>query len=254
MNNPFEQHGIQHLSPSQINVFAEAPALWVIERLFNKRSVPNASMLRGIAVESGIVAGLLDLDKPIEDCIKIAEDEFAASYRKPILVDDIKGDKESSAICDMVRQGIAELRPYGIPTKTQGSVEYRIEGLSVPIIGFYDVLWDQHGVLTDIKTQHALSPSIKRSHAMQVALYKAAISDNYDARVTYITPKKAATYHLENHRDHIASIRGIALTIQRVLERYPDKRDVASLYVPNYDSFYFSNPTARANAFEIYGF
>jgi hypothetical protein len=31
--------------------------------------------------------------------------------------------------------GLAELRPYGRPSATQGKIEWQVEGLQVPLIG-----------------------------------------------------------------------------------------------------------------------
>jgi hypothetical protein len=36
--NDFERHGIDHLSPSSLNLWAAEPALWVMERLLGRRS------------------------------------------------------------------------------------------------------------------------------------------------------------------------------------------------------------------------
>lgn len=251
MNNPFEQHGIQHLSPSQINLFCTAPALWVMEKLLKIRSPVGAAAHRGTAAEDGIVAGLMEPSKPVEECVEIANRRFR---ELTALSRDPNRAKESEAIAGIVKQGLAELRPYGVPTSTQGKIEYHAEGLTVPIIGFYDAAWDQHGIMTDIKTQLRLNSQIKTPHARQVSLYKAAISDNIDARVSYITDKKAATYHLENHRDHVNALVKIALTIQRFLSLSKDARELAALVVPDTDSFFYNDPVARQNAFEVYGF
>jgi elongation factor P--beta-lysine ligase len=181
MNNPFEQHGIQHLSPSQINLFCSAPALWVMEKLLKIRSPVGAAAHRGTAAEDGIIAGLMEPEKPVDECIEIAQRRFR---ELTALSRDPNRAKESEAIAGIVKQGLAELRPYGVPTSTQGKIEYRAEGIAVPIIGFYDAAWNHHGIMTDIKTQLRLNSQIKTPHARQVSLYKAAISDNIDARVT----------------------------------------------------------------------
>ena len=50
-NNPFEDHNIEHLSPSSINTWIQDPCYWILTYLFNKRSKSNVSALRGIALE-----------------------------------------------------------------------------------------------------------------------------------------------------------------------------------------------------------
>lgn len=247
--NPFACYGIEHLSPSQCNLFVASPAMYVMERCLKLRSPVGAAAHRGTSVEAGVVHGLLN-DAPIEECIEVGKKEFS---RLTALSSDPRLEKESVAIGEMVRQGITELGPYGKPSSTQGAIKYYVEGLAVPIIGFYDMEWEKHGILTDLKTTHALPSKISTNHARQVALYCAARGDNLDARVTYVTPKKSATYRIENQREHVSALEKIALTIQRFLSISDDPRHLATLVVPDVDSFYFSDPKARQNAFELWG-
>jgi hypothetical protein len=214
-----------------------------------KRSPVGAAAYRGTAVESGIVEGLLN-GSDDETCAKLAQAEFD---KLTALSGDSRREKEAGAIGDMVKMGLAELRPYGQPTSTQGKIEYHIEGLMVPMIGFYDFEWANHGILTDLKTTHALPSKISTSHARQVALYVAARGNNLDARLTYVTSKKSATYHLENVAQHVLALEKIALTIQRFLSISNDPAELAAIVVPEVDSFYFADPMARKAAFDVWG-
>lgn len=248
--SPFEVHGIDHLSPSQINLFCASPALWVMERILKRRSPVGAAAHRGIAAEDGIVAGLMDPAKSAAECADVALAKFRTLTA---LSRDPGREKEGSALPLIVHEGLKELRPYGLPSLAQGKIEHRFEGLSVPVIGYFDLRWEQHGIVLDIKTQLRLNSSIKVGHARQVAIYKAALSDNLDARISYITDKKAATYTLENHREHVRALHKIALTMQRFVALSTDPQELASLVIPDTDSFYFHDPTTRQNAFEVFG-
>jgi len=250
MNNPFEAHGIAHLSPSSCNLFAASPAMFVMQKCLKRTTAVGAAAHRGTSVEAGIAYGLENLSAPLPKCVDVAMDRFRGLTA---LSGDPRVEKERSAIPDMVRIGLEELRPYGTPSSAQGEVRYEIEGLAVPMLGFYDFEWEQHGVLTDLKTTHALPSKISTAHARQVALYKAAQGDNIAARVTYVTPKKCATYALENARDHIAALGRIGLTIQRFLSISEDPMELASLVVPDTESFYLNDPITRQIAFEIFG-
>jgi hypothetical protein len=247
--NPFAKYGIEHLSPSQCNTFVASPAMYVMERCLKLRSNVGPAAHRGTAVEAGVVHALVN-GASLEEAQALAKKEF---QRLTALSADPRLDKESAAISDMVVQGLKELMPYGKPSSTQGAIKYHVEGLAVPLIGFYDMEWENHGVLTDLKTTHALPSKISTNHARQVALYCAARGDNLDARVTYVTPKKSATYRLENKREHVSALEKIALSIQRFLSISDDPHYLASLVVPDVDSFYFSDPIARQNAFSIWG-
>lgn len=247
--NPFEAYGIEHLSPSACNTFIGSPASFVLERLMGKRSPVGAAAHRGTSVEDGVVTALLN-DLSTSEAIKVAQDTFS---KLTALSGDPRRAKEAEAVPEMVKQALEELRPYGKPSSTQGKISWDVEGLAVPIIGFYDVAWEEHGILLDLKTTHALPSKIKVNHARQVALYAACLGDNIDARLTYITPKKVATYTLENVREHVQALERVAFTIQRFLAISDDPKVLASLVVPDTDSFYFSDPLARQAAFEIWG-
>lgn len=247
--NPFSAHGIEHLSPSSCNLFAASPAMFVLEKCLKKRAPVGAAAHRGTAVEHGIVHGLLTgADEAA--CIAEAKAKFDSLTA---LSGDSRLDRESDGIPGMVSMGLGELLPYGKPTETQGRIEYRVEGLKVPLIGYFDLEWQNHKILTDIKTTHALPSKIKLPHARQVSLYHAARGGDLDPRVTYVTSKKVATYRLENPEQHLHALTRIAFTVQNFLQISADPYELASLVAPDVESFYFNEPTARQFAFEVWG-
>jgi PD-(D/E)XK nuclease superfamily len=249
MKNNFEKFGIEHLSPSSCNLFVASPAAFVMQKVMGKRSSVGASAHRGTAVEAGI-AFAMNSSGDVAGAIETCKQEF---NRLTSLSTDPRQEKEAAAIADMVIVGYKELAGYGKPTSMQGKIEYKVEGLAVPMIGFYDFAWEDHGILIDLKTTHALPSKISTSHARQVALYIAALGDNMSARVTYVTSKKSATYELENKREHVEALGKIALTIQRFLGITDDPCELASLVAPDVDSFYFGDTTSRQQAFDIWG-
>lgn len=248
MTDPFTVHGITHLSASKLNLFAAEPAMFIAEYLLGKKQSVGAAAHRGTAAEEGIVHGLMT-GADDDACVEVAMRKW---HELTALSRDPRKDKEADGLPGIVRMGLIELRPYGKPTKTQGRVEHYIDGIAVPVIGFYDVLWEDHGILIDIKTQLALTSEIKSSHARQVSLYATAISDNIDARLTYVTPKKVATYGLENVRDHYGALVKMAHTMKRFLSISRDPQELAGLIVPNLESFYWTPPEARAVAHEVW--
>lgn len=250
LTNPFEAHGITHLSPSTCNTFVASPAAFVLQKCLKKSNVVGAAAHRGTAVEDGVAHGLMNPDASLADCVKIARERFDTLCA---FLSGEKVEKERSGLAGMVEMGLAELRPYGIPSSTQGAISHTFEGLTVPMIGYYDFEWEQHGRLTDLKTSHALTSKIKINHARQVALYRAARGDNLQAMVTYITSKKRATYALENAREHVASLGKIGLAIQKFLSLSTDPMELASFVMPDVESFYFDDPAIRQEVFEVWG-
>jgi len=248
--NPFERYGLEHLSPSSCNTFVSSPAAFVLQKCMKKTNPVGPAAHRGTASETGIAHGLLDPGASVEECVTVAREQFnSLTALKP----DPRTDKERDAIAGFVKQGLAELRPYGVPSSLQGHVSHTVEGLSVPIIGYYDFEWAHKGVLIDLKTTHRLPSKISLPHARQVSLYKAVRGDNLSARISYTTPAKVATYELENYRQHLEALERVALTIQKFLSISEDPLELASLVVPDVDSFYFDDAMTRQEVFNIWG-
>jgi len=248
-NDPFTAHGIKHLSPSTCNLFIGSQAAFVLDKCLKKKGQVGAAAHRGTATEKGVVHGLVTGAND-EECIGIAKDEF---WRLTALSGDPARDKEEAAVPEMVKIGLKELRPYGQPTSTQGAIEYHFDSIAVPFIGFYDIEWANHNILVDLKTTHALPSKISTNHARQVALYAAARGNAIDPRVTYVTPKKSATYRVDNVSEHVASLERIGLAIQRFLSISEDPHELARYVMPDVESFYFKDPMSRQAVFEIWG-
>ena len=248
-NDPFGAYNITHLSPSTCNLFVGSQAAFILDKCLKKRNVVGAAAHRGTAVEKGIVHGL-ETGAPDDECAKVAKDEF---WRLMVLSSDPAAEKEETAVPEMVQVGLRELRPYGKPTSTQGKIEHRFDSIAVPFIGFYDVEWSNHNILVDIKTTHALPSKISTNHARQVSLYAVALGRKHDPCVSYITPKKSATYRVENVEEHLNALKRIGIAIQKFLSISEDPMELASLVVPDVDSFYFKDPMTRQAVFEVWG-
>lgn len=232
-------------SPSACNLFCASTSMFVLEKVLGFRQPVGAPAHRGIAVEDGITCGLLDPKASIDACVGVA-------LKKYDTITALSGDKRRedyrATIQDMVESGLTELRPYGVPSKCQGFVEWKPEGLRLPVVGYFDYEWEQHGILVDLKTTEKLPSSIKPPHARQVAFYCG--TDNFDARLTYVTPKKRATYKVENIREHRAALFEIARRIENFLALSSDPKFFTSITAPDVESFYWNGPPARQLAYE----
>ncbi len=257
--NAFERHGIDHLSPSSANLYAAEPPLWVMERLLDRRSPVGAAAIRGRAVEAGVHLGLMDLDLPIADCIAAAE---AAFDKEMIFNADPRRDDERRNLAGYVTHAVTELRPYGVPTAAQAHVETWLDDVPVPIIGYIDWRFDQHGLIVDLKTSERLPSAISDPHGRQGAVYAKA-HGNYGMRFAYAKPtvgkkdgRAVAVYEMsgDDVRRHLAALRQIALRMERFLALSRDPEELAGLLVPNFESFWWNSPTARAHGAAVYGF
>jgi hypothetical protein len=93
--------------------------------------------------------------------------------------------------------------------------------------------------------------TVKVNHAKQVSFY--VTSNNADARITYITPKKCQTLAVENIDAHRAALLQIALKVEKFLSLSDDPEFFLKITAPDLDSFYWTAPAARQLAYEYWG-
>lgn len=235
----------KHHSPSSLNLFAAQPAMWVLEKILGLKQPVGAPAHRGVAVEEGITFGLNNPGADIQDCLKVALEKYDTISA---LSSDDRREDYRGTILMMIQRGLLELAPYGAPSRTQGFVEWKPAGLKLPIIGYFDFEFEQHGLIVDLKTTERMPSSIKVSHARQISLY--AMSDNLGACACYVTPKKSEMYRLENVREHREALFQIARRVERFLALSDDPQFFIDVTAPDLESFYWHSPAARQLAFE----
>jgi hypothetical protein len=238
---------IRH-SPSKCNLYAAQPAMFVLENVLGHKQPVGIPAHRGVAVEDGVNAGLKDMAAYDRDCVDVALTKYDSLTA---MSGDPRREKYRDTIPDMVTTALDELRRYGKPTEMQGFVTWEPPELKLPIVGYFDYAWSHIGILADLKTTERMPSEIKRGHARQVALY--ATSNNIDARLIYVTPKKLEAYHLENIAEHRASLLKIAATIERFLALSDDPEFFVSITTPDVESFYWADPAARQLAYRHWG-
>jgi PD-(D/E)XK nuclease superfamily len=235
-------------SPSSLNLFAASPAMFTLEKILGVRQPVGAPAHRGTAIEDGITFGLLNPDAALADCLKAALTKYDTISA---LSGDRRREEYRETIEGMIETGLAELRPYGIPSQCQGFIEWRPEGLIYPIVGYYDYYWAETNTTVDLKTTEKLPSSVKVPHARQVALY--VTSNNAEPRITYVTPKKRATYRVDNIDAHRKALHQMALRCEAFLALSDDPNFYKTITIPDLESFYWAGPATRQIAFEIWG-
>jgi hypothetical protein len=242
---------MKHLSASTLNLFQNAPGLFILEKLMGRRQPVGCAAHRGNAAEHGIIHGLNDLSAPVADCQEAAVKEFD---RLTALSGDPNREKERKAVPLIVAQGLTELRPYGTPSHYQHEVLWEHPDLPLPMRGFIDLMYEDTGVIIDLKTTLRIPSEISDGHARQVAGYGYAMSDNLDLRITYASDKRAVTYSLENAKQHVEAIVKIASALERFLSISDDPNELARYIAVDFSSFYWSDPAARQAGFEVWGY
>ena len=237
----YERH-----SPSGLNLFAAQPSMFVLERILGEKQPVGVPAHRGVAVESGVAYGLLHPDADDKDCFKQAYQTYDSLTA---LSGDERRDKYRSNIPDMVVQALDELKPYGATSSVQGFITEQPNGLKYPIIGYFDFMWENVGIIVDLKTTERMPSEIKIPHARQVSFY---CSDNMEGRLVYCTPKKCVTYGLENVRAHKEALVQLAKNVEKFLSLGDDPEFFVSITAPDLESFYWGDPAARELAFKYW--
>ena len=161
-----------------------------------------------------------------------------------------------------MRGALAELRQYGAPDGYQEKIEIRLDDIAVPLIGYIDWRFSNHGLIVDLKTTERFPSQISNAHGRQGAVYASA-HGNFGMRFAYAKPapgktdkRQVAVYEMsgDDIRRHLSALRAIALSLGRFLAVSKDARELAGLIVPDFDSFYWADPAARATGQEIFGF
>lgn len=267
--NPFETHGIDHLSASSLNLARSNLSLWVVQYLFGERGQPSLAMIAGNAVEDGVAHGLFHPGADLEACKVIARDSFMrrtalggfdpeAREAKLAEIVGYPAEGRRKAAPGMVATALEALRPYGVPTRPEGHhqsrIEIALEGIPVPVIGYKDFAFDDHGLDVDLKTTARMPSDMSADHQLQGAIYRQA-SGNRAQRFCYATKADAVVLELsaDAARDAMKAAAGIAHCLMRFLALSADREDLARLTIPDYGNFRW-DATTGARAREIWGF
>jgi hypothetical protein len=239
MSNPFERHGIRHLSPSSLALYRAAPALWVLRYLYCVRDESNCYAARGKAVETAVDAILMEG----------ASDNDAISLALTAFDDKIGSDmssevsRERGATRDFVRQASPVFRELGRPLFCQRLVEVLIDEIEAPIIGYADYVYPSFTL--DLKTTFAI-PSVPRAdHAVQIAFYATALRSR--PGLIYVSPRRVACYGPDSIDVDGAwrLLQQSARAVRAMLAASETREAAAAMFVP-VDDFRWSSTTRSA--------
>ena len=268
MTSALERHNIFWLSASSLTLARADLSLWMLQYLYKIRGPENLHMLRGIAGEDGTSAALVKPDMEIEEAVAIAESVLRSKTSGGKITgskfdpDEVEKTRQLLAGYEtsrtqypgIVKNAVEALRPYGKPSATQEKIEVILEGVPVPITGFKDFSYDDHGVDVDLKCPAKLPSFMAADHRLQGAIYWAA-SGNRAQRFCYATAKEAQILELDADtcRTALRTATGIAQTLERFLSISNDPDELAALVIPDYSGFRWSQPQIE-EAQKIFGF
>lgn len=246
-NNPFADHGIEHLSPSSINTFIEDLPRWIMRYLFGYQNGGGPAMWRGTGTDEGVGAffGLLEDGKvhTEKEALSISKAVYEERYRnckkyyKDQDIDSKKLELEESRLDRYLNTAIEFYSAQGKPISHQEKVELQLPDLPVPIIGYMDLLYE--GTVRDIKTT-ARSPSkVSDAHARQVSVYAKAKGcvPILDYIVVTAKDEKVVSLGVDDVDRHIKTVEQVAYSIMNFLAHSNDKYELANSCYPNIDDW-----------------
>lgn len=239
--NGFQKHNINHLSASAINLWINAPDVYIAKYLHGHKQAFGPAPRRGQCVETAVHNALTgtDTDKAIANALELFDKTFP--------IGDEKTTKERALIEPMTHIALEELRPFGTPDaggdeQHKISIEAKGDGWSIPVIGFLDLTYPQHGLIVDLKTTVRVPTKMSPDHQLQRAIYSAAMG-NQSVKFLYCSAKKANW--LED--GEVADVLAIAKQHITRLERFLSKmtaQDALDCIPHNPNTFYWNGDEA----------
>jgi len=235
--NGFEKHGIGHLSASSLNLWSNAPDVWVMQYLHGLRTPMGPAPWRGICVEDAVVATLQGGSE--QDAIKASLEKFD----KRFLIGDDKTTKERDLIEPMIQLAVEELKEFGTPAFPEDGGQEKIsitakgDGWEIPVIGYLDLVFPQRGVVIDLKTTTRVPSSMSAEHRLQRAIYQKA-KGNMGVKFLYCSAKKSAMLEDGDVVETLAKAKKQIGRIEAFL-RHCDKDTARSIVPHSPESFYW---------------
>jgi hypothetical protein len=253
--NGWEKHSLDHSSASAINMWCGAPDAWVAKYLLKKQFSFSLAARAGTIVEEAVVNVLArgwTLDAAIA--------EAQAQFNKASAFGASDADrKRGEAVPGMITLLVEELKQYGEPTfdadlfkeHKQKKIELmcRGDGWDMPIHGYLDLFYPQHGLVIDIKSTMRLPSEMSDEHLRQGAIYRAAMG-NCGMKFIYASGKNIKVYEVTDHIPILAEIKTILSRQERFL-RLGDAALLQSIVPLNCNSYYWSEDADTRK--EIYG-
>ena len=245
----FDKHGIKHLSASSINLWTNAPDVWVAQYLFGKRGPMSAAAMRGICTEDAVVAVLQG--KNADGALDAALEKFDQTFP----IGDEKTTKERAMIQPCMELAVQELEQYGEPEfpeegQEKISITAKTDDYEIPVIGYLDLVFPKHGVVIDLKTTGRCPSVMSAEHQLQRAIYQKA-KGNQIVKFLYVTPKKTNLLEDGDPSEILRKTKTQITRMERFL-RSGTRHDIAGVIPVNPSTFYWNG--AEDIREELYGF
>jgi len=144
----------------------------------------------------------------------------------------------------MVQQAVEELMEFGKPEFPEGggkqekiSITAKGNDWSIPVIGYLDLVFPQHGTVIDLKTTSRIPSKMSAEHQLQRCIYAAA-KGNMAVKFLYISGKKSAMLEDGDVAETLAAAKVQIARLEAFL-RHCDKETAKAIVPHNSSSFYW---------------
>lgn len=246
----FARFGIDHLSASSINLWTDAPDMWVAKYILKRGTPFGPAPMRGKAIEDAVVSILMG--ESHQAAVANAEQAFDRQF----LIGTEETTKERDLIGPMTQVAVEELAPLGRPEFAEGGTQEKVTinanfgDWSIPIWGFLDLVYPQHGLVVDLKTSSRVPSSMSPAHQLQRAIYHRA-KGNHAVRFLYVSSKKAAWLEDGDPADCLARAKAQIARMDHFLRLCGDAETARQIVPVSGNSFFWRG--AEDMRREVYG-
>jgi len=230
-NNPFEQHGVEYLSPSSINQFASNPAKWLTKIAGYKDRMYKPAFTYGNAIETGITEVIVNR-ADIEQATQVADEVFTETRhtvsQKGVYYNTEQCLKKQARCSDVLTEIIPQYQKFGTPIAAQKWVQWEWEDLPIPIKGILDFEYDD--CVRDLKTT-SVKPKPNDNYNRQLTFYSLATGKKPIVDYVYTLSKSCEliSFDIQDVDRHTEDIKRIAMKMMRLLSLSSDIREVCYL-------------------------
>lgn len=251
--NGFETHGVEYLSATLINGWIDQPALTLLKIAGIRDGEAGPAAWRGTSAEHAMnIAAERPLD--LGDAVQAAQAKFDEIHQKAEEEHDgTKVEKERKALADYTEQGVTFLKDWmGDTVKapiTQGRISLKLDDLPVPIVGYYDMLFESPNYVVDIKTSASRPRQPTYAHSRQLAVYWAAT--RAEPWVWYVNRSGVSTFTVHKPDAYLRQFINAGKSLERILSVSNDIFECCQFVYPDIDHWKWGD-TTRAAAKDIW--
>lgn len=258
-NDPFARFEIEHLSSQSINLFLTNLPLFIIRYLYKYKNPTNAAMIRGSLTDKFIGSALrYQWDVDLKSWERTAPNysvkdlqERANKYFDTEIDDENFEDTpekiqtEKDNLNKYIELGVPFYRSLGDPVSYQKKVSLDFDELSIPIIGYLDLEFEDQ--VRDIKTTARRPAKLPEPVSRQLAIYAAA-TEKTKAVADYLlvskTKAEVITLECDDLNLRLDEVYRVSLAMMNLLHNN-DINSLCSQCFPDFSDWRWDQPSIQ---------